>query len=114
MPKKPSKPHDEFFKATFGRLEIALDYVQKMLPEALVAELDTSKLTRVNGSYVSKALQEYFSDLIFELPFKRQDLECNICLLFEHKSEVPTYPHLQLLRYILDGLEEQLKQKRRQ
>jgi len=113
MPKKPSKPHDEFFKATFGRLEIALDYVQKMLPAALVAELDTSKLTRVNGSYVSKALQEYFSDLIFELPFKRQDLECNICLLFEHKSEVPTYPHLQLLRYILDGLEEQLKQKKK-
>ena len=44
MPKKPSKPHDEFFKATFGRLEIALDYVQKMLPAELVAELDTNKL----------------------------------------------------------------------
>ena len=113
MPKKPSKPHDEFFKATFGRLEIALDYVQKMLPAELVAELDTNKLARVNGSFVSKALQEYFSDLIFELPFKRQDLACNICLLFEHKSEVPTYPHLQLLRYILDGLEEQLKQKKK-
>jgi len=113
MPKKPAKPHDEFFKATFGRLEIALDYVQKMLPAALVAELDTSKLTRVNGSYVSKTLQEYFSDLVFELPFKRQDLACNICLLFEHKSEVPTHPHLQLLRYILDGMEEQLKQKKK-
>ena len=113
MPKKPAKPHDEFFKATFGRLEIALDYVQKMLPAELVAELDTSKLTRVNGSYVSKTLQEYFSDLIFELPFKRQDLACNICLLFEHKSEVPTHPHLQLLRYILDGMEEQLKQKKK-
>jgi Putative transposase, YhgA-like len=45
-------------------LEIALDYVQKMLPADLVTELDTSKLTRVNGSFVSKALQEYFSDLI--------------------------------------------------
>jgi hypothetical protein len=44
------------------------------------------------GGGRSKALQAYFSDLIFELPFKRQDLECNICLLFEQKSEVPTNP----------------------
>ena len=40
-------------------------------------------------------------------------MACNICLLFEHKSEVPTHPHLQLLRYILDGMEEQLKQKKK-
>ena len=60
MPKKPSKPHDEFFKATFGRLEIALDYVQKMLPEALVAELDTSKLTRVNGSMFLRHCKSIF------------------------------------------------------
>lgn len=33
MPKKPSKPHDEFFKAAFGRLDIALEYVQKMSPD---------------------------------------------------------------------------------
>jgi hypothetical protein len=41
MPKnQASKPHDEFFKATFGRLDIALDYLQQMLPEDIQHHLN--------------------------------------------------------------------------
>jgi len=112
MPKKPSKPHDEFFKAAFGRLEIALEYVQKMLPSELVEELDTSKLERTNGSYISPALREFFSDLVFECPLKTVGLQLSVSLLFEHKSNPETYPHFQVLRYMLDTWEEQLKQKK--
>lgn len=112
MPKKPSKPHDEFFKAAFGRLEIALDYISKMLPAGLVQELELSNLIKVNGSYISPALRETFSDLVFECPFKSGDLLLSICLLFEHKKQVEAHPHFQLLRYLLDTWEEQLKQKK--
>jgi len=112
MPKKPFKPHDEFFKAAFGRLEITLEYVQKMLPSELVEELDTSKLKRTNGSYISPALREFFSDLVFECPLKTADLRLSVSLLFEHKSNPETYPHFQVLRYMLDTWEEQLKQKK--
>lgn len=112
MPKKPSKPHDEFFKATFGRLEVALDYLQKMLPAEIIQTLDTSKLKRVNGSYVSTTLREFFSDLIFECPLKNIDQRLRISLLFEHKNKLETYPHFQVLRYMLDTWEEQLKQKK--
>jgi predicted transposase/invertase (TIGR01784 family) len=112
MPKKPSKPHDEFFKATFGRLEVALDYLQKMLPAEIIQTLDTSKLKRVNGSYVSTTLREFFSDLIFECPLKNIDQRLRISLLFEHKNNLETYPHFQVLRYMLDTWEEQLKQKK--
>ena len=70
MPKPPNKPHDEFFKAVFSRLEIVLDYLTKMLPMDIQKELDFNSLTRANGSFVSPILQEYFSDVIYQCAFK--------------------------------------------
>ncbi len=113
MPKKPSKPHDEFFKAAFGRKDVALEYLEQLLPAAILAELDLSKLSKVNGSYTSPSLQEFFSDLVYECPLKNaHDLTVRISLLFEHKSSVPTYPHFQLLRYLVEAWEDQIKQKK--
>ena len=52
MPKKPGKPHDEFFKASFGRKDVAMEYLQSMLPLELCNDLDLERLERVNGSFV--------------------------------------------------------------
>jgi predicted transposase/invertase (TIGR01784 family) len=113
MPKKPSKPHDEFFKAAFGRKDVALDYLQQFLPAAILAELDLGKLSKVNGSYTSPSLREFFSDLVYECPLKNvENLTVTVTLLFEHKSSVPTYPHFQLLRYLVEAWEDQIKQKK--
>lgn len=111
MPKKPSKPHDEFFKATFSRVKVAREYLQKMLSPALLQVLDLKKLKRVNGSYVSPTLREFFTDVVYECPLKDSELKICISILFEHKSSPEKYPHFQLLRYMLDAWEEQLKQK---
>jgi len=110
MPKKPSKPHDEFFKATFSRVRVARDYLGKMLPPALLQILDLKKLKRVNGSYISPTLREFFTDIVYECPVKGDDLKIAISILFEHKSSPEKFPHFQLLRYMLDAWEEQLKQ----
>ena len=110
MPKSPNKPHDEFFKAVFSRLEIVLDYLTKMLPIDLQKELDFNSLTRANGSFVSPMLQEYFSDVVYRCAFKGSKRPIFISFIFEHKSSVEPYPHLQLLRYMLDTWEEQRKQ----
>jgi hypothetical protein len=113
MPKKPSKPHDEFFKASFGRKDVALDYLQQLLPPAILAELDLSKLSKVNASYTSPGLREFFSDLVYECPLKNvENLSVTVSLLFEHKSNVPVYPHFQLLRYLVEAWEDQIKQKK--
>ena len=111
MPKKPSKPHDEFFKATFSRVKVAREYLQKMLSPALLQVLDLKKLKRVNGSYVSPTLREFFTDVVYECPLKDSELKICISILFEHKSSPEKYPHFQLLRYMLDAWEEQIKQK---
>lgn len=110
MPKKPSKPHDEFFKASFGRRDIALEYLQQMLPVELRQDLDLEQLERVNGSFVSPALQEYFSDVVYRCPLKSMAIEIRPCFIFEHKSKPESRPHLQLLRYMLDTWSEQLSQ----
>lgn len=111
MPKKPSKPHDEFFKATFSRVKVAREYLQKMLSPALLQVLDLKKLKRVNGSYVSPTLREFFTDVVYECPLKDSELNICVSILFEHKSSPEKYPHFQLLRYMLDAWEEQIKQK---
>ncbi|WP_421799820.1 Rpn family recombination-promoting nuclease/putative transposase [Haliscomenobacter sp.] len=49
----PNKSHDEFFKASFGQLEIARDYLEQLLPKEVYQSLDLSRLERVNGSWVT-------------------------------------------------------------
>lgn len=110
MSSKPSKPHDEFFKATFGRKDIAVDYLMHMLPVELLQDLDINKLERVNGSYVSQELQETFSDVVYLCPLKNGLYAAQITFLFEHKSQIESRPHLQLLRYMLDAWSAQLTQ----
>ncbi len=110
MHKKPNKPHDEFFKASFGRRDIAMEYLQQMLPTELRQDLDLERLERGNGSFVSPALQEYFSDVVYRCPLKSTATEIRPCFIFEHKSKPESRPHLQLLRYMLDTWSEQLSQ----
>ena len=41
-------PHDRYFRESFGRLEIARDFLRQNLPEPLLAEIDLA--TRANPS----------------------------------------------------------------
>ena len=110
MASKPSKPHDEFFKATFGRLDIAYDYLVQFLPEAVIRELDLKGLERVNGSFVDPNLSEHHSDVVFKCPLAQDaDIFVWITFILEHKSRVEQRPHLQLLRYMLGVWDQQLK-----
>ena len=112
MPKKPSKPHDEFFKAAFSQKDVALDYLQKMLPAALLEKLDLRKIKRINGSFVSPSLREFFSDVAYQCPLLDSEKQVMVSFILQHKSSPESKPHLQLLRYMLDSWEEQLKQKK--
>ena len=111
MPDFPRKSHDEFFKASFGRLEIALDYLEQLLPQDVHQTLDLSQLERMNGAWVTPELEEYFSDVVYRCPLKEGKRKVWISFLFEHKSSPDAFPHLQLLRYLLDAWQEQYKQK---
>ena len=99
--------HDAFFKNTFSYREIAQSYLTNFLDSQIVAHLDLDNMTLEGSSYVTPELAEYFSDLVWEVGYK--ETKVKVSFLFEHKSYVSPYPHLQLLRYILEHIEVQIK-----
>ncbi|WP_459874031.1 Rpn family recombination-promoting nuclease/putative transposase, partial [Endothiovibrio diazotrophicus] len=77
-------PHDDFFRESFGRKEIAEDFLRQQLPTELLAEMDLSTLRIGKDSYVSKELRKSYSDLVYSV--RLRDGELRVYLLFEHKS----------------------------
>ena len=107
---KPVNSHDKYFKATFSKKEEAMDLIRHVFPTGIVERLDFDSLKLDNNSYISKELKESFSDLVYDCNYKNETV-IKIALLFEHKSEVPDYPHLQLLRYFMEIWQSNIKQK---
>ncbi|MEW6617983.1 MAG: Rpn family recombination-promoting nuclease/putative transposase [bacterium] len=105
-----TNPHDSFFKEIFSKKENASDFINSILPDVLKKNLDLSTLELDNNSYVNEELQENFSDIVYNCVYKNKH-KIKISLLFEHKSKVVKYPHLQLLKYMLRIWETNIKQK---
>lgn len=97
---KMQNPHDKFFKDTFGNVAIAKDFLQHYLPESLRQVMDMDSLEPQKESFVNEALEENFSDLLFQADI--QDNKGFVYFLFEHKSYPDRSIILQLLTYMLE------------
>ena len=106
-----NNPHDKFFKETFSRLEVAQSFIEEVFPTDLLERLNLSALKRVNDSFTDAELEEYLADIVYQTEYAGQ--KTLVTLLFEHKSYVQKYPHLQLLQYILNVWKEERKQKKK-
>ncbi|MEY4538313.1 MAG: hypothetical protein RLZZ306_70 [Bacteroidota bacterium] len=106
-----NNPHDKFFKETFSRLEVAQSFIEEVFPPDLLERLNLSALRRVNDSFTDAELEEYLADIVYQTEYAGQ--KTLVTLLFEHKSYVQKYPHLQLLQYILNVWKEERKQKKK-
>ena len=101
--------HDAFFKSTFSYVDVARSYIEKFMDKKLVQNIDLESLTLDTTSYVTADLAEFFADLVWTAKYKTINIK--IAFLFEHKSYVVPYPHVQLMRYIAEHLENQIKNK---
>ncbi|MEA5457738.1 Rpn family recombination-promoting nuclease/putative transposase [Arcicella sp. LKC2W] len=106
-----NNPHDKFFRETFSRLEVAQSFIEEVFPLELRERLNISALKRVNDSFTDNELEEHLADIVYQTDFAGQ--KTLVTLLFEHKSYVHKYPHLQLLQYILNIWKEERKQKKK-
>ena len=106
MEKQNTNPHDDFFKVAFSRKDVVEDYIIQFLDKDLVKNIDLQSLTLSNNSYVTPQLAEYFSDVVWEATYGASKTPTKITFLFEHKSYIPKYPHIQLLRYMLEIWED--------
>ncbi|MEZ5043407.1 MAG: Rpn family recombination-promoting nuclease/putative transposase [Saprospiraceae bacterium] len=102
--------HDAFFKKAFMDIDVARDFIRNFLPVDLVSTLNLVELKLSNQSFVTPQLKQYFSDLVYKCTTTDEE-PIELALLFEHKYNAPAYPHLQLLRYLLEYWEVQIKQK---
>jgi predicted transposase/invertase (TIGR01784 family) len=90
--------HDKFFKETFGRTDVASDFLINYLPKDLVSLIDFKTIEPQKDSFINKKLKENFSDLLFKT--KINDKESYIYFLLEHKSHPDKKIAFQLLTYI--------------
>ena len=71
------------------------------MPQELTAQLDLGLLTVLNESYIDNELEEYFSDLVFEVPTQETpDQKVDVVLLFEHKSSPDKHVLIQIGYYM--------------
>ena len=94
------QPHDHFFRATFGRTEVARDFLQHYLPERVRAILDLSTLRLRKDTFVDAELREHISDLLYRVDI-REGGSAYVYLLFEHKSYPDPATAFQVLRYMV-------------
>jgi predicted transposase/invertase (TIGR01784 family) len=111
---KPSahKPHDRFFKLIFSDIPRAVDFIRGSLKGDLKEKIDYTSLELDTSSYVDERLKEVYSDLVFRARLQGEEGKwVKVVFLLEHKSFVPHYPHVQLLRYMLGIWERQIQAK---
>jgi predicted transposase/invertase (TIGR01784 family) len=101
-------PHDRFIHEVLSNKANAVDFLQGALPNDLLRHLDLRSLKQDKTKYTDEQLNEYFSDIVYTCKYMEKypagytQSGIKLALLFEHKSFVPSFPHTQLLRYILN------------
>ena len=65
--KKLNNPHDKFLKETLSRKENAVGFIQNYLPQEIVTMIDLDNIKIEKDSYITKNLQEYFTDLLYKV-----------------------------------------------
>lgn len=99
--------HDKFFKETFSRLEVAQSFMEELFPPDIKEKINLADLKRVSESFIDGELEEYFSDIIYQTNLANQ--ETLVTLLFEHKSYIVPFIHIQLLQYVINIWKQEIK-----
>ncbi len=93
-----NSPHDRFFKAVFGRTEVAAEFLERYLPATAVQALDWKTLRAAKDSFLDPELALHPADLLYAIDL-RGGRTGYVHVLFEHKSHVEARIGLDLLRY---------------
>ena len=106
---KIQNPHDKFFKETFGKSDVAKDFLINYLPQEIFSIVDIHTLEPQKDSFINEELQESFSDILFKSNIFYE--EGYIYFLFEHKSYSSKDAAFQLLKYMVRIWEAKIKKE---
>ena len=91
-------PHDRFFKAVFGRTEVAAEFLERYLPVEVAETLDWATLRAEKDAFLDPELAQHPADLLYAVDLRGGGTGY-VHVLFEHKSYVESRINLDLLRY---------------
>jgi predicted transposase/invertase (TIGR01784 family) len=60
-----NSPHDRFFKAVFGRTEVAAEFLEQYLPAEVAATVDWATLRAEKESFLDPQLTQHPADLLY-------------------------------------------------
>ena len=106
---KSQNPHDKFFKQMMTKKETAADIIKTYFPKELSETIDTRTLKIYKDTFIDEQNAENESDILYEVMMGGQD--AYIYLLFEHKSYDYKFTALQLLKYMYNIWDLDIKQK---
>lgn len=110
--KNEHEPHDAVFKSFFGDEIIARNYLLHYTAETVHQQIDFAAFRKIDTAFVSGRFGISFSDVLYETRLM-SGAPARLLFLFEHKSFIPKVPiHLQLLDYLLQIWEDDLKNGR--
>jgi len=102
--------HDRFFKELFSKKAEVSEFIAKTFPIEISKKIDFQTLELDKTEYIDSKLKTNYSDIVYNCRYGIST-KIKISLLFEHKSYTETFPHFQLLGYMLKIWETQIKQK---
>jgi Putative transposase, YhgA-like len=101
--------YDKIFKLFFKHKPVAVDCLTHFVDKSIVDKLDLDRMKLKDTNFISKDLQEFFSDVIYETYLKtttesdkkRKKRKARVVLIWEHKHGVESYFSLfvQILNY---------------
>ncbi|HAY70547.1 MAG TPA: hypothetical protein DCX89_01525 [Saprospirales bacterium] len=90
--------------------ELAIGFLQFFLPEEISRMIDFDRIEAYKDSFVTEELKEIFSDAVFRCPVLESDTSSLfLSVLIEHKSYPDKMVAVQLLSYLSNAYQTQLK-----
>ncbi len=110
MKKSLYNPHDKFFKAMMAEKDIAIDFLKQFLPSEVSALIDYDSLELKKDSFLDDKLREIFADSVIQCRMKYdKESVFYLSVLIEHKSYPDKNVALQLLQYLVNAYQSQMK-----
>jgi predicted transposase/invertase (TIGR01784 family) len=103
-----NNPNDKFFKFLFSMVVVVKGYFQDLFPKYLSEKLNLNTLELDNTTYITAELGAFYSDIVWQCQLVGSSKIVHVCFIFEHKSYVPDYPHVQIGDYKQGAYNKQL------
>uniref|UniRef100_A0A7C3E3G5 Rpn family recombination-promoting nuclease/putative transposase n=1 Tax=Gracilinema caldarium TaxID=215591 RepID=A0A7C3E3G5_9SPIR len=104
-----TQPHDYGYKDLFSHPQIIKELLTSCVKEFWVQDLDFSRASTIDKSFITASKKKLESDLIWRIPLKSGQ-EIYLYILLEFQSTVDHFMALRILRYLLEFYSSLLKQ----